>query len=268
MRASARLAGVACAALLAAGAVTRPLRDRLGPDRESAGTAASPDGVAAIAGSGVSAALLGGLRGVVADGLWLKTYLAWAAGDLPGTERLIRLVTMADDRPVFFWINGARILAYDLTEWRLSAWQRGGDAAGSDRRIAEEQAAAALSYLAEARRHHPRDPSIWVEAGNIHLYRLHDLSAAAECYRKAALLPGAPYYAARIHGELLRRLGREREAYAWLCQLHASLPADQPEAMPQLVLARIRELEKRLCISGRGQYIPASRQNFCRNRQR
>jgi alkylated DNA nucleotide flippase Atl1 len=70
------------------------------------------------------------------------------------------------------------------------------------------------------------------------------VESAAACYRQAAELPGAPYYAARIHGELLRELGRPAEALAWLRRVAEKLPGDDPTARREVVLERIRALEQ------------------------
>lgn len=268
MNSSTKAASLACAILLATGAVLQPLRELVGRAKEGWQPAPSSSGSALVTAPGVSAAMLGGLRGLAADGLWLKTYLAWAARDLPATERLIRLVTIADDRPVYFWLNGARIMAYDMSEWRLAARPSGDRKLEDARRVVEQQAQAALGYLAEAHRCHPESSAICVEAGNIHLYRRNDPATAAEWYRRAAGLPDAPYYVGRIYGELLKRLGREGEAYNWLCRLHPDLPVDDPDAMSQVVLDRIRELEKRLSISSREQYMPNSSGELSRDRKR
>jgi hypothetical protein len=207
-----------------------------------------------IAARWTTAAIPGGLRALVADGLWLKVYLAWAARDLPRTEGLIRLVTLVDDRPLSFWINGARIVAYDIPEWRLSSSDSGDMPAEVRRRIVEEQACAGLRLLDAARKCHGETAALWVEMGNIQLYRRRDLVLAAECYRHAAESPDAPYFAARVYAELLRRIGREQEAYAWLCRIHPQLPVDDESAMSGLVLWRIRELERRLDVPGRERY--------------
>jgi tetratricopeptide (TPR) repeat protein len=162
---------------------------------------------------------------------------------------LIRLVTVVDDRPLDFWINGARIIAYDMSEWRVSSPGNGMRMpAEVRRRIAEEQACSGLRHLEAAFASHPDNAAIWVEMGNIHLYRRGDLVHAAECYRRAAEAPDAPYFAARIYGELLRRLGRNRDAYDWLRRVHARLPADDEAAMSGLVLRRIRDLEEELNV--------------------
>src|SRR5664280_1778489 len=172
------------------------------------------------------------------------------------TETLIRLVTIVDDRPTHFWINGARIIAYDIAEWRLSSPGSARMPAEVRRRIVEEQAGAGLRFLAAAGDCHPDCAAIWVEMGNIQLYRRRDLVLAAECYRRAAELPDAPYYAARIYAELLRRLGRDQDAYAWLCRLHPILPVTDQAAMSELVLRRIRALERRLKVPVQEQYMP------------
>jgi len=220
--------------------------------------AAPPAGaVAETSAPAISAALLGGCRALVADGLWLETYEAWVRRDAAATTALIRLTTAMDDRPLYFWVNGARMLAYDLAQWRLDAAAAGGAVPAAVRaRITAEQAELALGYLAEARRRHPQSADLCVEIANLHLHQRGDPAAAARWYREAAGRPDAPYYAARIHGELLRRLGRPAEAYAWLCHVHASLPPDDAAAMPALVLARIRALEAGLAIAPEKRYAP------------
>lgn len=203
------------------------------------------------------AVIPGGLRALAADGLWLKIYGAWVARDPARTEGLIRLATLVDSRPLSSWINGARILAYDIPEWRMSSCGVDAVPLAVRRRIVDDQARAGLRLLDAARKYHGDDAAIWVEMGNIELYRRRDLIRGAECFRHAADLPDAPYYAARIYAELLRKIGRDREAYAWLCRIHPALPIDNEAAMSGLVLSRIRELEGRLNIPAHARYLPS-----------
>lgn len=215
------------------------------------------DSKMAAAGQGVTLALLGGFRALVADAAWLRMYALWEKRDLPGTETLIRLVTAIDPRPVYFWLNGARIMAFDLTAWRIAL---GG---GYDRvpelvqdRIGREQGAQALRHLEAAHAFHPQNADLWIERANIELNRMRDPVAAAESYRKAWEQPGAPYYAARLHAELLRRTNRKAEALAWLKQLHPQLPANVEEARADLVLERIQELERELGVPAERAFRP------------
>lgn len=211
----------------------------------------------AAAGQGVTLALLGGFRALVADAAWIRTYVLWEKRDLPATETLIRLVVALDPRPVYFWINGARMLAYDFPVWRIEG-SGGFDAVPSSEqeRIGQEQAALALRHLEAAMAFHPANADLWIERANIQLNRLGDVAGAAESYRRAWEQPRAPFYAARMHAELLRRAGRKAEALAWLVELHPTLPRDDEGAREEVVLARIRELERELGVPTGRAYRP------------
>jgi len=244
------------AVLLIAGAALRPVEAAMRKAEARAGMPGRTRRLSAIVGQGTSMAVLGGFRALVADWLWLKTYLAWAACDLPATQAMLRLVTIVDERPLGFWLNGARIIAYDMTEWRLrSAGREGAVPAAVRRRILEEQAGMALRYLEDARSYHPERAAVCVEMANIHLNSRGDPATAARWYRQAAELPDAPYYAARIYAELLKHLGRSREAYAWLRRLHPTLPPDVEAAGSRIVLGRIRNLERTLEIPENERYV-------------
>lgn len=201
------------------------------------------------AGQGVTLGVLGGFRAITADFMWLRAHVVWETRDLPTTATLLRLTTALDPRPLYFWLNGSRILAYDMTAWRIAA------AGGYDKvpiaeqeRIGAEQAHLALRRLEEAFSFHPASTDLWIERANIELNGLHDAAAAAASYRRAWEQPNAPYYTARLHAELLRRLGRKAEALAWLKQLHPQLPPGDEAACADLVLSRIRDLERELGV--------------------
>ncbi len=198
----------------------------------------------------VVSGLLGGFRAPIADIAWLEMAEAAEARDLAATESLLHLVTVIDPRPLYFWVNGARIMAYDMPAWQLEAAGGEGRVSVAVReRITQGQARRALELLAKARRFHPDSAALWIEQADIELNRLGDTAAAAESYRHAWEQPGAPYFAARLHAVLLRRLGRKAEALAWLVKLHPQLPAADESAGADLVLARIRELERELGVS-------------------
>jgi hypothetical protein len=253
----AKVTMVASAVLLIAGAALRPVEESVRKAESHPGRLVRARRInAVLVGQGTSMAMLGGFRALVADLLWLKAYLAWSACDLPATETMIRVVTTVDERPLCFWLNGARIMAYDMTQWRLRAVGRGGAVPAALRqRIINEQAGMALRLLEDARGQHPQSAAVYVEMANIHLNSRADPAAAAFWYRQAATLPDAPYYAARIHAELLKRLGRPWEAYAWLRQLHPTLPLGEEAAGAPVVLGRIRDLERALEIPEKERYV-------------
>lgn len=214
----------------------------------------------AAAGQGVTLGVLGGFRAIVADLAWIRVYVIWEKRDLPATDTMLRLVTALDPRPLYFWLNGARIVAHDMTSWRIAA-AGGADAVSpaQQERIGTEQGRLALGWLETARQFHPASADLWIERANIELHRLQDTAAAAASYRRAAEQPGAPYYAARLHAEMLRRLGRKAEALAWLVAQHPQLPRNDESACADLVLSRIRDLERELAVPAAQAYQPVIR---------
>lgn len=211
----------------------------------------------AVAGQGLTLGVLGGFRALAADFTWLRVFMIWENRDLPATETMLRLVTAIDPRPLYFWLNGARIVAYDMTAWRIAA-AGGFDAVPESVRehLGSEQAHLALRRLDEGMQFHPTNPDLWIERGSIELNRLHDPVAAAASYRRAWEQPHAPYYVARLHAEMLRRAGRKAEALTWLVQLHPQLPANDETAGAAIVLGRIRDLERELAIPTEKIYHP------------
>ena len=226
-------AGLPVLALLAGGFLLRSMEQRLPQSAVWRG-----EQMVALTGRGGLTSVLGGLRAAVAGGYWLRANLAWERREPAAMEMLIGLTVAADERPLYFWLNGARMLAYDVP-----AWQPRDTPPEMARHLGGEQAQRALRLLERGLSWHGADAGLYVEMANIHLRRLHDLESAARCYRLAAEQSGAPYYAARIHAELLRELGRPQEALTWLKQILPGLPAEDPAARREVVMQRIKELE-------------------------
>lgn len=203
----------------------------------------------AVAGQGLTLGVLGGFRAIAADFTWIRVFVIWTEHDLPATETLLRVVTALDSRPIYFWLNGARVVAYDMTAWRIAAAGGYDHVSEAQReRFGVEQARLALRRLDEAMTFHPESADLWIERASIEFNRLHDPLAAAESYRRAWATPHAPYYAARLHAEMLRRAGRKVDALAWLVQLHPQLPRADEATGADLVLGRIRDLERELLV--------------------
>lgn len=180
---------------------------------------------------------------LAADVAWLQLNAAWEARDASAVRSLLGVALAAEPESAYFRRNAARMLAYDLPAWRVAAEP---DAPSSIVRSWYERAAdEALALLVES-----RDPDLLVEAANIMLYGRRDRAAAAGLYRAAAELPGAAWHAGRIHAQLLRELGRDREALEWLRAWLPRLPGDDLSAQRDLVEARIAELELELRSRG------------------
>lgn len=216
-------------ALAAALLLARPLELRLHVQDTGSGRPAPGTG---------SLAVLGGFRAAAAGAAWLQANLAWERRAAERTVVFLEATLAADDRPLYYWLNAARMIAYDIPRWRAD------DVPAAVRdRVAHEAAGRALALLERALTRHPARAEIYLEMANIRLRALGDREGAARLFRRAAEQPGAPWHAARIHAELLRELGRPAEALAWLRALLPSLPADDPAARRSVVEQRIRELE-------------------------
>lgn len=245
--------------LFVAGVALRPIEAPAWEEVRAQQPALRLDSLKDALGQGVTVGLLGGFRAIVADLFWIRTNAIWEDYDLPGTQTSIKLVTAIDPRPLYFWLNGSRMIAYDMPNWRID--QSGGYDVVPEavkRRFDEEQSAVAVDYLDTALDFHPEHPLLVLEIGNIHLNRLKDVETASRYYLRASQHPEAPYYAARIYAELLRRLDRRPEAYEFLKKLHPTLPPDDIMAQANVVLDRIRELEAELEIPASQRYRAGS----------
>lgn len=189
----------------------------------------------------VSADVTGGAlaAALVADWSWLKADLAWEAHDEARTRSWSAVAVRAAPAIDYFRINAARMRAFDFPAWRE---MREPSAPASVRvRWQSECAGEAIALLLDE----PEPGAArLIEAGNIALHAQHDPIAAAQFYRCAAEMPGAPWHAGRIYAELLRRTGQDRAALNWLRTWLPRLPVDEPTAQRDLVVARIAELER------------------------
>lgn len=235
------------------GELAKPISDELQRNEP----ALRLDANATAAGDALFTAMLGGFRTVAADLAWLWAAEAVDDRDAATTETMLGWTTMLDPRSLYFWLNGARILAYDLPEWQWANIGRAGRTGDMHVRASERQAGMrALRWLDQATTSHPDSAAVWIERANIELNRLRDLDAAALSYRRAWEQPHAPYYAARLHGELLRRAGHKAAALSWLVRLYPQLPPGDEAAAADLVLARIRQLERELGVPPKQAYRP------------
>lgn len=200
-------------------------------------------------GQGIVIGLLGGFRTVIADFLFIKANVHWEKKEREKTEVLLNLVTEIDPRPMFFWLNSARMIAYDIPVWRIQAL--GGFSKVPQvvqEKIKTEQAHRGLSIMNRAERFHPEDYRVPLERAQIFNNRLNDKEKAAQWYLVTSTYEQAPFFAGRIYAQLLRDLGRKKEAYYYLKQNFALLPDDDVTAVKGVVLSRIRKLEGELNI--------------------
>ncbi|CAA6678145.1 MULTISPECIES: M48 family metallopeptidase [unclassified Lentimonas] len=232
--------------LLVLGVVTRPIEAPAWNLVKAGQPEMNLEAIEGSLGQGLVVGVLGGFRAVMADFLWIRTNTIWERRDRVKLDAMVRLVTTLDPRPDFFWINGARMIAYDVPNWRIR--EEGGYTDVPESRQQEldlEQAEQAFVMLKRGLEFHPESAKLYLEIAQIYLNRLDDIPNAAKWFLLASQQPYAPFFAARIYGELLRRQGLNAEAYSFLKQLHRDLP-DDPYAQKPIILDRIRELEGEL----------------------
>lgn len=234
--------------LLVIGMLTRPIEAPAWQTVKAAQPEMNLKEIEGALGQGLVVGVLGGFRAILADFLWIRTNTIWERRDRTKLDAMVRLVTTLDPRPEFFWMNGSRMIGYDVPNWRIR--EEGGYQAVPkirQRAIDLDQAEQALDLLDKALEFHPNRSRLYIEKGNICLNRLKDYANAAEWFLKASEQDDAPYFSARIYAQLLRKQGLDAEAYAFLKNLHVEL-ADVPYAQKGVVLERIRDLENELKI--------------------
>ena len=247
--------------LLFLGWLTRPLEAPAWKRVQAGQPALNLAGIESAVGQGIIIGALGGFRAIIADFLWLQTHTVWQDGERAKLDSMIRLVTSIDPRPLVFWVMSARMIAYDVPHWRIR--EEGGHQevpVWRQEAIAREQAEQAFAHIRRGLKFHPHHPELYLEIGKIYLNRLEDPAAAAPWFLRASQQPGAPYYAARIYADLLRRQGKNAQAYDFLQGLFLRLPDDEPYAQKGIVLERIRELEETLGITERERFRPGDRE--------
>jgi hypothetical protein len=198
-------------------------------------------------GQGLVLGLIGGFRAVLADFVWIRANMSWEREDLSQTESFIRLTTMIDPRPVFFWINGARIFAYDMPVWRIRAmgvpW---GTFPQREERLRSEQALMGLDFIDQALRYHPGNYRLILDSAMIHSMRLNDPNTAAETLAPYVWDEGIPFFIPRLYARFLEDAGRVAEALGFLESLLPTLPEDVIQAQVPIVRERIGDLRARL----------------------
>ena len=243
--------------LLMLGCLLRPLEAPTWQQVQSGQPEFNLAGSEGALGQGILVSTLGGFRAIMADFLWIQANTVWEKRERAKFDSMLRLVTTIDPRPLFFWIHSARMIAYDVPHWRIR--EEGGYRAVPDSRQAEidrEQAEQAFALIRRALEFHPDHPHLYLEIGQIYLNRLDDPEQAAPWFLRASEQANAPYYAARIYAELLRRQGKNPQALEYLQGLYHRLPDHDPRAQKMIILERIRELEELLGVKGESQFKP------------
>ncbi|GAB4249291.1 MAG: hypothetical protein OHK005_16030 [Candidatus Methylacidiphilales bacterium] len=208
-------------------------------------------------GQGLTLAALGGFRSLAATMVWLSLYEAWSVQEWPRVRANIDLAVLLQPRDTFYWDHGA---------WHL-AWNASIDAANNPKRGPLERMVESRRWVDAGRdllergiRFNPEKPILHQRLGDLYWHRLEDFNNAAEQYRVAIALPGAPEYLQRFVGYALQKAGRTREAYDYFRDLWKKRdPADLPVRWER-VERELRKLEDELNLPDDQRLFPKETQ--------
>lgn len=218
--------GAAFLWLLCAGTLAAPLERAAWTEARERIGAVSPEKLGRSAGTGVALGTLGGFRTVLADIAWLRAFHFWEKRDPVSCLKFAELSMTLAPEQFFFPENTANFIAFEFPVWEIR--RRGGFRSVSEnvqREIHKKAMLAALALLDETAESSPENPKIFILAAQITLMKservfgVPDYEKAAEYYRRACALPGAPRFAfddyARISSQFLSAEKKE-EARAFL----------------------------------------------------
>ena len=192
--------------------------------------------------------ILGGLRTVVADLTWIRSYVLWERRDRAGCEALMRAACALDPHSRYFWENTGYAVGFDLAHWEIR--KRGGYAkvpAETQERLFKAYARRGIEILEEGRGHAKITTPLVLCAAQLAEIKLKDHRLAASYYQTAAEAPDAPWYAARICAQTLWEDGRREEAYGWLRQYWTTRMLPKEDGFPD-DLQRLRMMEEVLRV--------------------
>ncbi len=200
-------------------------------------------------GQGVLLGVLGGLRTVVADFAWIRSYVFWERRDRPGCEAFMRTACTLDPHARYFWENAGLRIGLDMAHWEIR--RRGGYAkvpTETQERLFRQYGRRGVDVLEEGMAHARHRTALLVAAGFLAEGKLKDFTLAANYYRQAADAADAPWYAARFCADFDWNAGRKLEAYRWYRDYWHTRMRPRMDGSPD-DLARLRDMEKELKIS-------------------
>lgn len=201
------------------------------------------------AGQGVLLGVLGGLRTVVADVSWLRSYVLWERKEEAGCEALMRLACALDPHARYFWEQTGFALGLDMANWEIR--RRGGYARLSKEvqdHVFAAYARKGIAVLEEGARTSRSRAPILVVAGQLAEMKVKDLRLAASYYRAAAESDDAPWYAARFAARTAWEAGDRAQAYEWYRAHWTTVLRVRHEDRAPDDLAELRMMEDALSI--------------------
>ncbi len=210
-------------------------------------------------GQGLTIGVLGGLRSVVADFVWLQVTIDWQNQNWFDMMACIKIcITLEPRAPIFATMGG----------WQL-AWNAsipaGDDITQKDpmKRLKASRfwIDRGLDIFKRGIESNPEYWRIWYYTGLCYDQRLKDYDKAAYYYQKASEVPDAPIYIERFSAIMYdRQHGKDPEkAYArWTTLWKRLTPEERTQKIhePDRIEKEIRELEDKLSIPKEKRVFP------------
>ncbi|HEY8965733.1 MAG TPA: hypothetical protein VIM58_04770 [Candidatus Methylacidiphilales bacterium] len=209
-------------------------------------------------GQGALIGLLGGLRAVVANGIWIAIPDAWTDLEWFRVASDIDLATALQPRSVSFWNDGSWYLAWNASQRKL---ENPLEPSLARRRLdAKFWAKRGEDLLLRGIAANPERYELWLQLGQLRDQRLGDYSGAADAWREAWRRPGAPAYLERFVGYELEKAQRWNDAYAWWAALWRSTAdhTDKRRFWDKIAL-KIAALEDRLKVPDEKRIFPKAK---------
>ena len=216
-------------------------------------------------GQNLAIALLAGMRGVVADFLWLNSHSFWQNKEWLPQYRDMELVVTLQPQSVLFWDLGQWHIAWNIGYGALSDPKNRTKAEGIKREHEWHQKA--REFLERGIENIPGKYNLYFAMGWLYYEKLSKdcdeppcreaLCRAAEYFGKAASFSDAPQYVPRVYARALEKCGDVRSAYEQWKRLWF-LDRSKTEQAWSIIERETRRLENELEIPNAQRVFPPS----------
>mgnify|MGYP000932247393 CR=1 FL=1 len=209
----------ALAVLLILGAAKLPLEQRVTHDLRAARLLDDPVSVGTMESMGQSglAAILGGVRGLVASMLQLRAYTEFKRVNWGQVDSLYRIVTRLQPRNATYWDEAAWHMAYNAAGFYLYNRDKNQERNNEIRgQLYHEHVQRGIDILLEGLKFAPDNPHLWERLADVYFRRSYEMAKAGDAYLEARK-HGAPlitlHLAAFAYAEAPENPAAYRKAY-------------------------------------------------------
>jgi tetratricopeptide (TPR) repeat protein len=218
-------------------------------------------------GQNLAIALLAGLRGVVADFLWIQSHSFWEKREWLRQYRNIEIVVTLQPQAVMFW---------DLGQWHI-AWNMGYGARSDPKNRTQAEGIKrerewhekARAFLERGIENIPNRYDLYFMMGFLYYEKFQKhcdeppcteaYCKAVEYFRKASSFPDAPQFVPRVYARALEKCGDYGAAYDEWKRLWFQDRSKVEQAW-SIIEREIRQLEDRLKVPDNERVFPTHQQ--------